>query len=117
MRGEVRGHQRCADRHAGFVRVGLGAAINPEFPRFTEHVVASELNTARSLATYLNAPDDAIYGFEPLPPSGPSGEASPYSPKAPVGGLYLESSYAGAGGFTGAITSVRVPPTSPWCAQ
>jgi phytoene dehydrogenase-like protein len=81
------------------------AAIDREFPGFAEHVVASELNTARSLANYLNAPGGAIYGFAPLPPSGPIWRGIPRSPNTPIAGLYLASSYAGAGGFTGAINS------------
>ncbi len=81
------------------------AAIDREFLGFAEHVVASEFNTARSLANYLNAPDGAIYGFAPLPPSGPIWRGIARSPKTPVAGLYLASSYAGAGGFTGAINS------------
>ena len=47
------------------------ATIDQEFPGFASHVVASQFNTARSLADYLNAPHGAIYGFAPTPPSGP----------------------------------------------
>jgi phytoene dehydrogenase-like protein len=81
------------------------AAIDREFPAFAEHVVASQLNTARSLANYLDAPGGAVYGFAPVPPCGPIWRGIPRSPKTPVAGLYLSSSYAGAGGFTGAINS------------
>ena len=81
------------------------AAIDREFPGFAAHVVASHLNTARSLANYLNAPDGAIYGFAPLPPSGPIWRGIERSPKTAIAGLFLASSYAGAGGFTGAISS------------
>jgi phytoene dehydrogenase-like protein len=80
-------------------------AIDREFPGFAAQVVASEFNTARSLASYLNAPDGAVYGFAPVPPSGPIWRGIGRSPKTPVPGLYLASSYAGAGGFTGAINS------------
>jgi phytoene dehydrogenase-like protein len=80
-------------------------AIDREFPGFAAHVVASEFNTARSLANYLNAPDGAVYGFAPVPPSGPIWRGIGRSPKTAIAGLYLASSYAGAGGFTGAINS------------
>ena len=55
------------------------------------------------MQSYLNAPNGAIYGFAPLPPSKPVWKGLETSPKTPVWGLYLASSYAGSGGFTGAI--------------
>ena len=79
------------------------ANIDEEFPGFASHVVASQFNTARSLAEYLNAPQGAIYGFAPLPPSGPIWKGIERSPKTTIPGLYLASAYAGAGGFSGAI--------------
>ena len=78
------------------------AAIDREFAGFASHVVASVFNTALSMRNYLNAPDGAIYGFAPLPP-GPIWRGTGRSPKTPISGLYLASSYAGSGGFTGAI--------------
>ena len=54
------------------------------------------------MRNYLNAPNGAIYGFAPLPP-GPIWRGIGRSPKTPIRGLYLASSYAGSGGFTGAI--------------
>jgi phytoene dehydrogenase-like protein len=86
-------------------REAVIAAIDREFPGLAAHVVTSEFNTARSLANYLNAPDGAIYGFAPVPPSGPIWRGIGRSPKTAIAGLYLASSYAGAGGFTGAINS------------
>ena len=53
--------------------------------------------------SYLNAPDGAVYGFAPLPPKGPIWKGPERSPKTPIEGLYLASSYAGSGGYTGAI--------------
>jgi phytoene dehydrogenase-like protein len=79
------------------------AAIDREFPGFALHVVASVFNTALSMHNYLNAPEGAIYGFAPLPPSGPFWRGTGRSAKTPIRGLYLASSYAGSGGFTGAI--------------
>jgi phytoene dehydrogenase-like protein len=84
-------------------RRAIIAAIDREFPGFAAHVVASVFNTAMSMHTYLNAPEGAIYGFAPLPPSGPIWRGTGRSPKTPLPGLYLASSYAGSGGFTGAI--------------
>ena len=81
------------------------AAIDREFPGFASHVVATEFSTARSLASYLNAPQGAIYGFAPRPPSAPIWKGIERSPRTPIPGLYLASAYAGAGGFTGAIRS------------
>lgn len=81
------------------------ATIDREFPGFASHVVASQFNTARSLATYLNAPQGAIYGFAPVPPSGPIWRGVGRSPKTAISGLYLASAYAGTGGFTGSIVA------------
>jgi hypothetical protein len=38
-----------------------------------------------------------------LPPSGPIWKGPERSPKTAIPGLFLASSYAGSGGFTGAI--------------
>ena len=84
-------------------RQAIIAAIDREFPGFAAHVVASAFNTAMSMHAYLNAPEGAIYGFAPLPPSGPIWRGTGRSSKTPLPGLYLASSYAGSGGFTGAI--------------
>jgi phytoene dehydrogenase-like protein len=79
------------------------AAIDREFPGFAAQVVASVFSTALSMHNYLNAPQGAIYGFAPLPPSTPIWRGTGRSTKTPIRGLYLASSYAGSGGFTGAI--------------
>jgi phytoene dehydrogenase-like protein len=84
-------------------RKAIVAAIDREFPGFASHVVASVFNTALSMHNYLNAPEGAIYGFAPLPPSAPIWRGTGRSAKTPIRGLYLASSYAGSGGFTGAI--------------
>ena len=81
----------------------ITAAIDREFPGFAAHVVAAQFNTAQALAKYLNAPDGAIYGFAPLPPSGPIWKGMERSSGTAIPGLYLASAYAGSGGFTGAI--------------
>jgi len=42
-------------------------------------------------------------GFAPLPPTTPIWRGTGRSAKTPIPDLYLASSYAGSGGFTGAI--------------
>jgi phytoene dehydrogenase-like protein len=84
-------------------REAIVATIDREFPGFASQVVASVFDTARSMHTYLNAPEGAVYGFAPLPPSAPIWRGTGRSAKTPVRRLYLASSYAGSGGYTGAI--------------
>jgi len=81
----------------------IARIIDEEFPGFAAHVVASSLGTAQSIQHFLNAPHGAIYGFAPTPPQKPIWHGIERSAKTPVPGLYLASSYAGSGGFTGAI--------------
>lgn len=73
-------------------------ALDREFPGLAAAVTAKSLNTATSMASYLAAPEGAIYGFAPRP-GAPAGSAV-----TPVSRLYLASSYSGWGGFTGAIS-------------
>jgi phytoene dehydrogenase-like protein len=84
-------------------RDAIAAAIDREFPGFAAHIVASVFNTAHSVNSYLGTPDGAIYGFAPLPPTGPIWRGFDRSVKTAVPGLYLASAFAGFGGFTGAI--------------
>ena len=84
-------------------REAIGAAIDRVFPGFAAHTVASVFSTASTMSSYLNAPEGAVYGFAPLPPRGPIWRGPERSPKTAVTGLYLASSYAGSGGYTGAI--------------
>jgi phytoene dehydrogenase-like protein len=84
-------------------RDAIMGAIDRAFPGFAANVAASVFSTASTMSAYLNAPAGAIYGFAPLPPSGPIWRGSERSPKTPIAGLYLASAYAGSGGFTGAI--------------
>ena len=84
-------------------REAILRAIDREFPGFAAKVVASVFSTASTVSTYLNAPEGAIYGFAPLPPSGPIWKGPERSPNTTIPGLYLASSFAVSGGFTGAI--------------
>src|SRR6202035_3413612 len=84
-------------------RDAIAAAIDREFPGFARHVVAAVFNTAHSMNSYLGTPDGAVYGFAPLPPTGPVWRGVDRSVTTTVPGLYLASAFAGFGGFTGAI--------------
>jgi phytoene dehydrogenase-like protein len=84
-------------------RAAIVAAIDRTFPGFADSVVTSVFSTASTMASYLNAPDGAVYGFAPTPPTGSFWQGAERSPKTPIEGLYLASSYAGSGGYTGAI--------------
>jgi phytoene dehydrogenase-like protein len=77
--------------------------IDRAFPGFAAHVVASTFNTARSMQNYLGTPYGEVYGFAPQPPRGPIWRGIERSPRTPVPGVFLASSYAGSGGFSGAI--------------
>jgi phytoene dehydrogenase-like protein len=83
----------------------LIAAVDRVFPGFAANVVISQVHTARSVRRHLNAPDGAVYGFAPTPPSGPIWRGFERQPRTPVPGLYLASAYGGSGGFSGAIVS------------
>jgi phytoene dehydrogenase-like protein len=77
------------------------------YPGIDEAVVASSFNSALSVRQYLNAPDGAVYGFAPTPPS--QVRQNPFrSPRTAVSGLYLASAYAGFGGYTGVVQSAGV---------
>jgi phytoene dehydrogenase-like protein len=84
-------------------RDAIATAIDREFPGFASHIVASVFNTAYSVNSYLDTPDGAIYGFAPLPPTGPIWRCVDRSVNTAIPGLYLASAFAGFGGFTGAI--------------
>jgi phytoene dehydrogenase-like protein len=84
-------------------RAAILAALNRTFPGFAEKVVQSVFSTASTMSSYLNAPGGAVYGFAPLPPSGSFWQGPETSPVTALPGLYLASSYAGSGGYTGAI--------------
>ena len=76
------------------------------YPGLGEAVVASSFNSALSVRQYLNAPNGAVYGFAPTPPTIHS---NPFrSPRTAVSGLYLASAYAGFGGYTGVVQSAGV---------
>ena len=74
------------------------------YPGLADAVVASSFNTAFSVRQYLNAPNGAVYGFAPKPPTSLF-SAPVRSPATLVAGLYLASAYTSFGGYSGAIQS------------
>ncbi len=81
------------------------AALDRDYPGLSAAVSERLFLNARSMRGFLNTPDGAVYGFAPLPPERGIWAGIPRSPKTPVPGLYLASSFAGTGGFTGAMRS------------
>jgi phytoene dehydrogenase-like protein len=81
------------------------ADLDRRYPGFAGALTDKMLLTARSMRNYLNTPEGAIYGFAPLPPERPIWAGVPRSPKTPLPRIYLASSFAGGGGFTGAMLS------------
>jgi phytoene dehydrogenase-like protein len=79
----------------------LVSHLNGVYPGLKDAIAASSFNTASSMVSYLNAPDGAAYGFAPNPPA--ASRIQPRSPHTVIDGLYLASSYAGFGGYNGAI--------------
>jgi all-trans-retinol 13,14-reductase len=79
------------------------AELDRRFPGFAGAVTDKMFLSAHSMHNFLNTPDGAIYGFAPLPPRRPIWAGIPRSPATPMPGLFLASSFAGGGGFTGAM--------------
>ena len=80
-------------------------ALERDYPGLGAAVSERMFLNARSMRGFLNTPEGAVYGFAPLPPERGIWAGLPRSPKTPVPGLYLASSFAGTGGFTGAMQS------------
>ena len=79
--------------------------LDEEWPGFAAAVVQSDMATARTMRDFLNTPGGAIYGFAPNVPEQSLLSGPPRTPKTSIKGLWLASSYAGMGGFTGAMGS------------
>ena len=80
-------------------------ALDREYPGFSAAVVERMFLNARSMHNFLNTPGGAVYGFAPLPFERGIWAGVPRSPKTPVPGVYLASSFAQSGGFTGSMKS------------
>jgi phytoene dehydrogenase-like protein len=92
------------DRRARWLDAFL-AALDRQFPGFDSAVTEKVFLNARSMHGFLNTPEGAIYGFAPRAPERSIWAGIPRSPRTPVPGLYLASSFGGGGGFTGAMLS------------
>jgi phytoene dehydrogenase-like protein len=87
----------------GAWRDAIITGIDEAFPGFAESVTQSVFSTASTMTSYLNAPEGAVYGFAPTPPTGPFRHGPEGSPVTAIKGLFLASSYGGNGGYTGAV--------------
>jgi all-trans-retinol 13,14-reductase len=81
------------------------AALDRDYPGFGAAVTQRMFLNARSMHNFLNTPGGAVYGFAPLPFERGIWAGAPRSPRTPVPGLYLASSFAESGGFSGAMKS------------
>jgi len=84
------------------------SALDRNYPGFAGAVTERMFLNARSMHNFLNTPDGAVYGFAPMPPQRGIWAGYPRSPRTPIPGLYLASSFGGSGGFTGAMMSGAV---------
>jgi phytoene dehydrogenase-like protein len=83
----------------------IQAKLEKDYPGFSSLVTSRMLLNAFSMSSYLNTPEGAVYGFEPLPPDEPILMGFPRTPGTPIGGLYLASAFGGEHGFNGAMLS------------
>lgn len=79
------------------------AALDRDYPGFSGAVVERQFLNARSVQNFMHTPEGAVYGFAPMPPDRGIWAGISRSPRTPVANLYLASSFAGSGGFTGAM--------------
>jgi phytoene dehydrogenase-like protein len=96
--------QEEKDRRARWLDA-FQAALAEDYPGLGAAVTERLFLNARSMHNFLNTPDGCVYGFAPLPPKRGIWAGIPRSPRTPVSGVYLASSFAGAGGYTGAMNS------------
>jgi len=80
-------------------------ALDRDYPGFGAAVVERMFLNARSMASFMNVPNGAIEGFAPIPFEHGIWSGLPGSPRTTIPGLYLASSFAGGGGFSGAMSS------------
>jgi all-trans-retinol 13,14-reductase len=79
--------------------------LDRHYPGFAGAVTEKTFMNAASMARYLGTPGGAVYGFDPVPPTASIWHGLPRTPKTPIKGLYLASSFGGSGGFSGAMAS------------
>ncbi|HEU0148009.1 MAG TPA: NAD(P)/FAD-dependent oxidoreductase [Bradyrhizobium sp.] len=81
------------------------AALDRDYPGLGSAITERQFLSARSMRDFLNTPGGAVYGFAPLPMKRGIWAGVPRSPRTPIPGIYLASSFAAGGGFTGAMGS------------
>jgi len=81
----------------------ITAEIDRRWPGFAGAVEQKVVLNARAIRDYLGAPEGAIYGFALEPPTRSLWFGLDRSPKTPLDGVFLASSYAGSGGYSGAM--------------
>jgi phytoene dehydrogenase-like protein len=91
-------------RRAAWLDAILGE-LEKHYPGFAGAVTDKVFVNAASVERYLGTPEGAVYGFDPQPPRSSILAGTPRSPKTPIQGLYLASSFGGSGGFTGAMAA------------
>ena len=79
------------------------AALDRDYPGFSAAVVERMFLNARSMANFMSTPGGAVYGFAPLPFERSIWAGLPRTPKTPLHGVYLASSFGQSGGFSGAM--------------
>jgi all-trans-retinol 13,14-reductase len=97
-------HEGERDRRDAWLDAML-AELDRLYPGFAGAVTGKIFMSAASMARYLGTPGGAVYGFDPLPPTASIWHGPPRTPKTPVKGLYLASSFGGSGGYSGAMAS------------
>lgn len=78
-------------------------ALERQYPGFAAATAERVFLNARSMQNFLHTPQGAIYGFAPEPPRRGVWAGVPRSTLTPLPDIYLASSFAGSGGFTGAM--------------
>ena len=96
------GREAEAERRSAWLEAIL-EELERHCPGFAGAVTEKTLVTARSVRDYLDTPEGAVYGFAPTPPERSFLSGVRRSPRTAIPGLFLASSFAGAGGFTGAM--------------
>ena len=79
------------------------AHLDTEWPGIAAAVREKTMATARTMREHLNTPDGAVYGYALQPPDGML-KGPPIAVQTSVDGLWLASAFAGAGGFSGAMS-------------
>jgi phytoene dehydrogenase-like protein len=79
--------------------------LERHYPGFAGAVTEKTFVNAAAMERYLGTPDGAVYGFDPVPPTAPIWAGMPHTPRTPIKGLLLASSFGGAGGYSGAVSA------------